>query len=96
MLWQQFAFIFAMPFLEWIGIAMGGPIYTGQMQIITLEQFIPGCIIFDEALKSNSGDNTNPWHLQYLAVFIYRLPHRLSFFFVFQWTCFAFATMHLL
>lgn len=65
MLWQQIAVIWALPFLEWIGIAMGGPIYSSRVQIITLEQFIPGCVIFDEVLKLNSSDNaqTHPWNL---------------------------------
>lgn len=69
MLWQPFALIWALPFLELIGISMGRPIYISQVQIITLEQFIPACVNFDEALKSNSSDNaqtdpqTNPRNL---------------------------------
>ena len=37
---------------------MGGPIYIRQVQIIALEEFIPDCVIFDEALKLNSSDDT--------------------------------------
>lgn len=75
MLWQQFAFIWALPFLEWIGVVMGRPIYISQVQIITLGQFIPGCVIFDEVLKSNSSDNTNLWNVQDLADFFFFTGH---------------------
>lgn len=37
---------------------MGAPIYISEVQIIALEQFIPSCVIFDEALKLNSSDDT--------------------------------------
>lgn len=44
---------------------MGAPIYISEVQIIALEQFIPSCVIFDEALKLNSSDDTQstPWNL---------------------------------
>lgn len=54
----------ALPFLEWIGEEIRGSIYISQVQMITLDQFITACVIFDEALKWSSSDDThtNPWN----------------------------------
>lgn len=48
MLWRQIGF----------PKQMGVPIFISQVQIIALEQFVPCCVIFDEALKLNGSDGS--------------------------------------
>ena len=62
--WLHVAATCALPFSEWIGKEVHGPIYISQVQIIRSDQFIPACVIFDEALKWSSRDDThtNPWN----------------------------------
>lgn len=46
---------------------MGVPVFISQVQIIALEQFVPCCAIFDEALKLNSSDGSQTCLEIYLA-----------------------------